>query len=114
MICWDRSESQVIGNFSPRQVRWIRDHVGNLRHALQVTKEQAESEVGRHFSDPLAQMKTVPGHGRQDITGGGLPDQPAWWTATSRMIPGLTQLQQILTMTIYLARQRKLWRGWIA
>lgn len=36
MICWDRHDGTIIGYFSPRQVRWLREHVGAVHRALQI------------------------------------------------------------------------------
>ncbi|HEV8556641.1 MAG TPA: hypothetical protein VGR06_09635 [Actinophytocola sp.] len=35
MICWDRMDGRIVGIFTPRQIRWIRRHVGVLHAAAQ-------------------------------------------------------------------------------
>lgn len=44
MICWDRVDGQIIGVFTPRQIRWLRKHVG----ALLATAHDAVFPVGAH------------------------------------------------------------------
>lgn len=35
MICWDRQGERIIGTFTPRQLRWIREHLGSFRVFLE-------------------------------------------------------------------------------
>jgi hypothetical protein len=49
VICWDRRAGQVIGYFTPRQIRWIRDHVSIFRDAVVIHGDWCALE--RHLAD---------------------------------------------------------------
>ncbi|MBO0879102.1 MAG: hypothetical protein J2P17_01715 [Mycobacterium sp.] len=66
MTCWDRHHDQIIGYFSPRQVRWLREHVGDMYAALQI--------------DPQPREMRADSDEEQDIT----PFNPDIWRTTAK------------------------------
>jgi hypothetical protein len=75
VICWDRQASQIIGHFSPRQIRWFRDHVGAFRDAVSLDRDwrdlehylietidimEITQEYDQHLPATIPQSKDVP------------------------------------------------------
>ena len=66
MICWDRVDGQIIGTFTPRQIRWIRKHVG----VLHATVNDVIFPVGA----PMPAWPTGTGDGGFDVVRHTLAD----------------------------------------
>jgi hypothetical protein len=75
VICWDRQASQIIGHFSPRKIRWFRDHVGAFRDAVSLDRDwrdlahylvetlditEITQEYDQHLPATIPQSKDVP------------------------------------------------------
>lgn len=60
MICWDRHDERIIGTFTPRQIRWIREHVSALPSRPVATHERSSELLRRTFADTIAVLETLP------------------------------------------------------
>lgn len=82
MICWDRHNNTIIGYFSPRQVQWLRNHVGAVRDELQV--DVALREV-RRFLDAAVRMPLF-------VSDDLRPPPQEWFPAAAGCLEGLENL----------------------
>jgi hypothetical protein len=77
VICWDRQADSIIGYFSPRQIRWFRQHVGAFRES--VLSQRKWRALERHLIEVLDIEGANQQHRQYVSAGGSLPaGVPAW------------------------------------
>ena len=83
MFYWNRRGGRLVGNFTPRQVQWIRDHVTALRDTLE--EYRPLREVDHHFAPGSYATKLFRGYHVQPAENDAPP------TSKTDMTPGLEQ-----------------------
>ena len=86
LICWDRQADQTIGHFTPRQIRWFRDHVGAFRDAVSLDRDWRDLErhlVEAHDVVEISQEYHQHVAARISLS----TDVPAWSEAGPTMSP---------------------------
>lgn len=84
VICWDRQGDQIIGHFTARQIRWLRDHVSTFRDAVCMHRDWCALE--RHLAGAIY-IAEITGEYHQDAPAGISlsTDVPAWSVVGPRM-----------------------------
>ena len=86
VMCWDRQADQIIGYFTPRQIRWLRDHVSTFRDAVDLHRGWAALE--RRLADTALTAEIIQDDRHHGSVGAPLsPEVPAWSIAGHQTEP---------------------------
>jgi len=90
VICWDRQANQIIGNFTPRQIRWFRDHVSVFRDAVLLDRDWRALE--RDLVEALDIAEIIKEYHQQvPASISSSTDVPAWSVVGSKMSPAFAE-----------------------
>lgn len=90
MICWDRQANQIIGHFTPRQIHWLRGHIGVFRDAVSLDLQWRALE--RHCTGAIHVAEITQQDQPYVPASTSLPtDVPAWSVVGPKQSPALAQ-----------------------